>query len=615
MKHRLHIFVFLTLAVLLPTMSWSQDGTSDRPLPKVHIIATGGTIAGTSNDIGYDAGKVSIETILQAVPELTRYAELDYEQFCNIGSQDMSESIWLPLAKRVNQVLESGKYDAVLITHGTDTMEETAFFLNLTTHNPKPVILVGAMRPSDVADADGPANLLKAVQTIVKPDAVGKEVMCCLGGKVYEAGAAFKNDTHSLEPLAETSMDWYLPHNTNTGFFIDNLEELPEVGIVYGYGSNSTVALEAYVNAGYKGIVFAGVGDGNLNQAALNLAAQAAENGVMIVRSSRVPYGGVYTEGGEVDDEKLGFIASGSLSPQKSRILLMLALTATRDIGVIRSYFRQGAFTYAVEFPGVSNARQLGGYIIGDKKVRRDLLLRSGNLSKASSEAVATLHDKYKLALVTDFRSSMERGKAPDRDVEGATNVWLPVLEKMISNEGAASVMASLHLNRDNPSHTVELLHRKDIQDALSATYDAIVFDDDCHQSYAAFLDSLVALPEGRAALWHCSHGKDRCGWGTAFVLAALGADRSLIVDDFSKSNISYAQEIEELVAVARSEGSEDELTEYIHLLRGVSVAFFEKTLDAIDARYGSIDNFLEQELGLTADEKRILRDKFLENR
>ena len=344
MKHRIQFFVFLTLAVLIPTTSWGQKAVAANPLPKVHIIATGGTIAGKSTDIGYDAGKVAIGAILQTVPELTQYAELDYEQFCNIGSQDMCESIWLPLAKRVNQVLESGNYDAVLITHGTDTMEETAFFLNLTIHNPKPVILVGAMRPSDARDADGPLNLLKAVQTIVKPDAVGKEVMCCLGGKVYEAGVAFKNDTHSLESLSETPMDWYLPHDDGTGFSIDNLEDLPEVGIVYGYGSNSTVAFDAFINAGYKGVVFAGVGDGNLNRAALDLAALAAKNGVAIVRSSRIPFGGVYTEGGEVDDEKLGFIASGSLSPQKSRILLMLALTTTRDIDTIRSYFRQGVF-------------------------------------------------------------------------------------------------------------------------------------------------------------------------------------------------------------------------------------------------------------------------------
>ena len=348
MKYRFGLFIFLTLAVLLFVTS-CQNETANGSLPKVHIIATGGTIAGTSTDIGYDAGKVSIETILQAVPELTRYAELDYEQFCNIGSQDMDKSIWLSLAKRVNQVLDGGLYDAVLITHGTDTMEETAFFLNLTVHSSKPVILVGAMRPSDASDADGPSNLLKAVQTIVKPAAVGKEVMCCLGGKVYEAGAAFKNDTQSLDPIAETAVDWYLPHNSNTGFFIDDLEELPEVGIVYGYGSSSTIALEAFISADYEGIVFAGVGNGNMNQATLDLSEQAAKNGVVIVRSSRISYGGVYTEGGEVDDEKLGFIASGSLSPQKSRILLMLALTTPWSIDTIRTYFQHGVFVTASE--------------------------------------------------------------------------------------------------------------------------------------------------------------------------------------------------------------------------------------------------------------------------
>ena len=344
MKHRLQFFAFLALAVMLFATSCQKNKTLSGPLPKVHIIATGGTIAGASTDIGYDAGKVSIETILQAVPELKQYAELDYEQFCNIGSQDMNDSIWLSLAKRVNQVLESGKYDAILITHGTDVMEETAFFLNLTIHDPKPVILVGAMRPADAEDADGPYNLLTAVKAIVRPEAVGREVMCCLGGKIYEAGAAFKNDTHSIDALSATSVDWYLPHNANTGFYTDNLEELPEVGIVYCYGSNSTVALEAFINAGYKGIVLAGVGDGNLNQETLDLAAQAVKNGVMIVRSSRIPFGGVYTEGGEVDDEKLGFIASGSLNPQKSRILLMLALTVTQDIDTIRSYFQNGVY-------------------------------------------------------------------------------------------------------------------------------------------------------------------------------------------------------------------------------------------------------------------------------
>jgi L-asparaginase len=132
--------------------------------PNIHIIATGGTIAGKSSECGYKAGESSIEEILAAVPELKKIANLDFEQFCNIGSQDMDETIWLSLAKRVNEVLALGMYDGVVITHGTDTMEETAYFLNLTVHSPKPIVLVGSMRPSDAPDADGPANLLVAVK-------------------------------------------------------------------------------------------------------------------------------------------------------------------------------------------------------------------------------------------------------------------------------------------------------------------------------------------------------------------------------------------------------------------------------------------------------------------
>lgn len=290
-----------------------------------------------------------------------------------------------------------------------------------------------------------------------------------------------------------------------------------------------------------------------------------------------------------------------------SAALMLAACKTGTETDINERYAQQ-----AVELPGISNARQLGGYAIDDSKVRMDVLLRSGNLSKASDEALATLHDKYNLALVADFRSSIERGNAHDRAVDGAQNVWFPILEKRITDEDASSVMMSLHLNKDNPSYVMELLQQPDIQEALKGSYDTIVFEDDCRHSYAAFLDSLVALPEGRAALWHCTHGKDRCGWGTAFVLAALGADRSLIVDDFAMSNISYAEDIEELASIARVEGREDEMIEYIRLLRGVSAVYFEKTLDLIDARFGSIDNYLEQALDLTLEEKQILRVKFL---
>lgn len=267
-----------------------------------------------------------------------------------------------------------------------------------------------------------------------------------------------------------------------------------------------------------------------------------------------------------------------------------------------------------IDLPGVPNARQFGGYVIGDRQVRMDVLLRTGALANASEEALQSLHDRYKLALVADFRTSQERGKFADRIVEGTRYVWFPVLEKLLKVEDNAD-MEAVHINKDNPSFTLELMKRPAVQKYLRSTYDTIVFDEDYQRSYAAFLDSLVALPEGRAALWHCSHGKDRGGWGSAFVLAALGADRELIVADFGMSNIPYAKDIDELVSLAQSEGLADEMREDIYLLRGVSVPTFEKTLDSIDVRYGSLDNYLEQALLLTSEERAVMQDKFLVSR
>ncbi len=290
-----------------------------------------------------------------------------------------------------------------------------------------------------------------------------------------------------------------------------------------------------------------------------------------------------------------------------SVVLVLASCKKEAEVGYTPSYEEQ-----AIDLPGVSNARQLGGYVIGDRMVRNDVLIRSGALAGASDDALATLHDKYKVAMVTDFRTSLERGSAPDRVVEGAQNIWLPVLEKLYQSQSSTAI-ESFHKNRNNLQLTLELLRMPEAQHSLREIYSVIVFDEDNQNKYAVFLDSLVALPDGRAALWHCSHGKDRCGWGTAFVLAALGADRSLIVDDFVMSNVPYSQDIQELLSFVREQGLEEELGDYVYLLRGVSKKVFEETLDEIDVRFGSIDNYLERALDLTPAEKQTLRTKFLQ--
>ena len=166
--------------------------------PRIRIIATGGTIAGvaaSSTNSAYTAGQVGVQTLIDAVPQIKELADISGEQFCNIGSQDMNDQVWLGLAKRINALLNNEGYDGVLVTHGTDTIEETAYFLSLTVHSDKPVILVGSMRPSTAISADGPANLYNGVAALVDPASKGHGVMACMNNQLFEAKALIKTHT------------------------------------------------------------------------------------------------------------------------------------------------------------------------------------------------------------------------------------------------------------------------------------------------------------------------------------------------------------------------------------------------------------------------------------
>lgn len=317
-------------------------------VPKIHVIATGGTIAGklSSGSNSYDAGQVAVETLFEAVPMLQEYAELEYEQFCNIGSQDMDQTIWLRLAQRINTLMSDSTCDGIVITHGTDTMEETAFFLNLTIARVKPVILVGSMRASDAPDADGPDNLLVAVQSALDKEFLAKEnpdneVLCCLGQKIFKASDVMKYNTHAIDAFLSAGNRplKVVCERKSPVFDISGLDALPPVGIIYGYGGDSSLPLQSFLDAGFKGVVLAGAGMGNFHRCVMEKALEAKEQGMVIVRSSRVPFGGVHTEQGEVDDYKYGFIAANGLSPQKARILLMLALSVTNNVECIRGFF------------------------------------------------------------------------------------------------------------------------------------------------------------------------------------------------------------------------------------------------------------------------------------
>lgn len=263
---------------------------------------------------------------------------------------------------------------------------------------------------------------------------------------------------------------------------------------------------------------------------------------------------------------------------------------------------------------GVANSRQFGGYVIGDKTVRPDVLLRSGNLSKATDGALDTLRNIYHLKYIFDFRTSFERIPNPDREVEGAGNVWLPCMEKMMKSMMASGRMKTPSGDVEKMAESLlELVGDPKAVKLADDMYPAIVFDPDCQKSYASFLDSLAVLPEGRSAIWHCSQGKDRCGWGSALLLAALGADRELIVADFALSNVSYQGLIDLAEAKARERNYTEAQINALYGLIGVSVDNFNKTYDEILSRYGSIEAYLSIALECDAAQRELLRTKFLQ--
>jgi L-asparaginase len=336
-----------TLVALLLIVSVIANG-QDKKLPNIVILATGGTIAGagaSSTGSAYTSGQVKIEAMIDAVPNIRTLANLKGEQLANVGSQDMSVKVWLDLAKRINELLATKDCDGVVITHGTDTQEETAYFLNLTVKSDKPVVLTGSMRPSTALSADGPLNMYNAVALAANPAAKGYGVMVVMNDEIHAAKDVKKMYSTPVQTFQSPQegmigtvifgdiLFFHKPHGRNTinsEFSVDGVTSLPRVDIVYGCADMSPDLIDIMVKAGAKGIVIAGVGDGNMNAATLEAAKKAAKSGIWVVRATRVPIGAVLVKG-EVNDKEFGTICSDELNPQKARVLLMLALQKKRS--------------------------------------------------------------------------------------------------------------------------------------------------------------------------------------------------------------------------------------------------------------------------------------------
>jgi len=326
-------------------------------LPNVTILATGGTIAGTgatsTTTVGYTAATVGVQALIQAVPEIAKVANVSGEQVFQIASENMGNEEWLKLAKRVNVLLAQPNVDGIVITHGTDTLEETAYFLNLVVKSRKPVVLVGSMRPSTALSADGPINLYNAVSLAGSPAAVGKGVLVAMNDQIHAARDVTKASTTTVDTFraAELGMIGYIQggkpyfyrevarkHTVDTEFDIAKLDALPQVDVAYAYANVGAVAVNALVAAGAKGLVHAGVGNGSLPAKTKPALIAAREKGVVVVRSSRVGQG-IVARNGEANDDQLDFVVADTLSPQKARILLMLALTRTANTKEIQRMF------------------------------------------------------------------------------------------------------------------------------------------------------------------------------------------------------------------------------------------------------------------------------------
>ena len=277
MKTTKHLIFFLLTAICLSISAQQKD------LPNVVILATGGTIAGTAESgtqAGYTSGQLGIETMINAVPGIEKLANLSGEQISNVGSQDMSISIWLQLAKRINELLASDKVDGIVITHGTDTQEETAYFLNLVVKSDKPVVTTGAMRPATAVSAEGPLNLYNAVAVAANPDSKGRGTMLVMNDQIHAARAVTKTNTTAVQTFVSPfrgllgavlygQIEFYRSpfgvHSTESIFSVDGVDSLPRVDIIYASADASADLIDLSVQAGAKGIVIAGVGNGNMN--------------------------------------------------------------------------------------------------------------------------------------------------------------------------------------------------------------------------------------------------------------------------------------------------------------------------------------------------------------
>src|SRR6476620_5089516 len=325
-------------------------------LPRIIILATGGTIAGagTSADrAGYTAGKIPIEDLIGSIPTVKKVANITGEQVASVGSQDMTIEVWKKLAVRANEIFAKNEADAIVVTHGTDTQEETAYFLDLVVPSTMPVVLTGSMRPATAISADGPKNLYDAITVAIDPKSKGRGVLVSFNEGIFDGREVMKMSTtftnafgspntgpigHAYDGKVEYYANAVRERNPASPVTITANTKLPRVDIVYMYADAPPDMIDMLVSKKVDGIVIAGVGNGNFNKAYMEAVKRAVAAGVIVCRASRTPSGRVLLHD-EINDDQLGTIVSDDLTPQKARILLMLGLMKSKDKKQLQEIF------------------------------------------------------------------------------------------------------------------------------------------------------------------------------------------------------------------------------------------------------------------------------------
>ena len=345
---------FLTLVIVC---SFHLTANAQK-LPRVIILATGGTIAGkgaSADRAAYESGKIPVQDLIISIPTINKLVDVKGEQIANVPSSNITIEIWMKLVKRINEIFTNNEADGIVITHGTDTQEETAYFLSLTIRSDKPIVLTGSMRPSTGISTDGPKNLYDAILVAAAPQSKGKGVIQSFNEMIYDAKNVTKTNTINVNAFSapnagpigkvyDGQVKYYsqpiYANNQKPFFDISKITRLPKVEIVYMYVDASATPLNALINEKVDGIVIAGAGNGSYSKAFEGAAENAKQKGVAIVRSSRVVSGNITiatTE--EFNDVKMNTVAAFDHNPQKARILLMLALTITKDREKLQDIF------------------------------------------------------------------------------------------------------------------------------------------------------------------------------------------------------------------------------------------------------------------------------------